>query len=841
MIKFNMEAKEALCKGVNILAEAVKCTLRPSSRNVLISNDGSPYITKDGVTVAKNVKLTDKFEQLGATVIKNVASKTCDQAGDGPQPLYSKILTPKGWTTMGELKVGDVICGTNSTSQEVIGIFPKGEKEIYEIHFGNGQTVECCEDHLWTITTYYGKTKTITVKEMFGNETFITESGKKLHKFYTPKTKVFFDEQNLPLDPFLVGLLLGDGSLTKNGSVELSLALDQDYILNEIILPENIKYTSVKDENKHYLRVKFSRIEPIGPTMHDYIKQIGLLNCNSFTKFIPKQYLYNSENNRLKLLKGLEETDGHLNKRGLLEYSTVSNQLKTDIIELMNGLGLYTYNYKLERKENSSYSNGYIYRIHQLKGFKYGTQITKIVKTGKHTEMQCIKVSNEDHLYITNDYIVTHNTTTSTVLAQAIINLGIELIKEGHNPILVKQGMYKALKSIKDSIKKQSVEITTTKQLKDIATISANNDEFIGGIIAEAMEAVNRKGIITVDPSESTDTYVEIVEGMQFSNGYLSPYFVNNKEKMNVSFENPNILILNKKLRNLSEIIEPLNASVRENTQVMIIVPDVESEVLNQLILNNMNGAIKACIVKAPGFGEYQEDHIKDITVLTSTEEPVGIYTIGKAEKVIVTRDTTTIINGKGSDINLSVHISQLYSQLEAEPYEMNQMKIRERLAKLQGGAAIIHVGALSEVEMLEKKDRIDDALSATRAAIEEGVVIGGGYALANCIEELTNVDFDNEDEKLGIDIIMKAINAPSQTILDNAGIELTSNIKCTVKNTNGYNVRTNKWEDFFESGIIDPAKVTRSAIENAISVASMFLTTECCIINEYEVLERTD
>lgn len=515
MIKFSLDAKQELAEGVNILANAVKCTLGPSGRHVMISNDGTPYITKDGVTVAKNVNLENPFHQLGATVIKNVASKTCDQAGDG--------------------------------------------------------------------------------------------------------------------------------------------------------------------------------------------------------------------------------------------------------------------------------------------------------------------------------------TTTSTVLAQAIINQGIESITSGHNPILVKQGMDKALETIKECIKKQATPVENNKQLIDVATISANNDSFIGNIIGEAMEVVKRKGIITVDPSESTETYVEAVEGLQFSNGYLSPYFINNKLKMNVELHNPQIIIMKEKLKNLKDIMEVLNDVVSNKESVLIIATDIESEVLNQLIMNHVNGALKVCVVKAPGFGDYQLDYIKDFAVITGNTER-SIYHLGRAEKVVVDKRNTTIINGAGDKNKITQHIALLSANLKNEPYEMNKLKISERLAKLQGGAAIIHVGALSEVEMLEKKDRIDDALSATRAAIEEGVVIGGGWAYLNCLGELLNIDFNNDDEKLGIDIVFKAIQAPYEAIINNAGLkDVKDKVMVSVSNHQGLNVRSNQIEDLLAAGIIDPAKVTRSAIENAISVASMFLTTECCIINEFKPIEKDE
>lgn len=424
-------------------------------------------------------------------------------------------------------------------------------------------------------------------------------------------------------------------------------------------------------------------------------------------------------------------------------------------------------------------------------------------------------------------------TTTSCVLAQAIINSGLEAITEGYNPVIVKRGMDKALASIKASIKKQSRKIVNDKQLKDVATISANGDKIIGKIISDAMKAVDRKGIITVNPSDSTETYVEEVEGVQFQQGYASPYFINNRAKMNIELNNPKIIIMKEKLKSIKDIMEILNEVAQSKDELLIITQEIESEVLNQLILNHTNGAIKVAVVKAPGFGNYQKDYIKDISIITSNQER-SFYYLGYCEKAVITKDSTTIINGCGKREDIETHAKLLVSQYNASEFESDKIKIRERLAKLQGGAAIIHVGALSEVEMLEKKDRIDDALSATRAAIEEGVVIGGGNCFINCIGELKKIKAENKDEELGIKIIIEAIKAPFKSICSNAGIDPNDYITDNeLKNKIGLNIRTGKLEDLFKSGIIDPAKVSRTAIENSISIAGMFLTTECVIVNK--------
>ena len=829
---FNDDAREQLRIGVNTLADAVKVTMGPKGRFVLIDKGNSLHITKDGVSVAREVILDNPIQNMGAQLVKEVASKTADEIGDGPQPLYSKVLTPNGWTTMGELKIGDLVCGTNQTIQQVIGVFPKGIKEIYKLKFSNGQEVECCEDHLWSITTNYNSKKIVTTKQMFEDPRLKYEDKEnyKSYKYYINTTLVDFNKKDHILDPYLVGLLIGDGSCgdvgSKSASIELSLALDQDYILNDIILPENIQYKITRDEVKHYLRVKFSRIVHKGPTMMDYLKEVGLFGTKSGTKFIPKEYLYSDYNSRMRLLKGLEETDGHINKRGLLEYSTISKQLCEDVVELLRGLGKQVC-FRLKQRTGDSFSNTPIYVINELKGYKNGVKLIDIEKTNTYTEMQCIKVSNPDHLYITNDYILTHNTTSATVLAQAIVNEGLKEVKGGANVMDLKKGIDLATAHIVKKLNECAIPIKDN--LVDVATISANNDLEMGKLIADTIKKVSYDGVITIESAKGIETSVKILDGLQIESGYLSPYFVTDEANMKAILDECYVIIIDNKSANIKDVLPELEEVSKQNKSVLIIANDIDNDSLSTLTLNKMNGLLKVAVIKSPNFGEHRNDILGDLQVILKSKQTQKYVTVGYCDKVIVTRTNTTFIGGKG---DVTERVTLIREQLLNPNFEYKKDFNSQRLAKLAGGVAVIYVGAASEVEMKEKKDRFDDALHATRAAIEEGIIPGGGVAYIRSINSLEKLKGENEDEETGIQIVRRALEEPLRQIVENAGLEgsvVVNKVK-ELKGDNGFNARTEVYEDLRHAGVIDPTKVARVALENAASIASMILTTECVL-----------
>ena len=439
-------------------------------------------------------------------------------------------------------------------------------------------------------------------------------------------------------------------------------------------------------------------------------------------------------------------------------------------------------------------------------------------------------------------------TTTATVLAQSIVNVGLKNVTAGANPMDLKRGIDKAVAKVVESIKSQSEEVGDDfEKIESVARISANNDSEIGQLIAEAMKKVKKEGVITVEEAKGTDTTVEIVEGMQFDRGYISPYFVTNTEKLECEMENPYILIFDKKISSLKEMLPILEATAQSGRPLLIIAEDVDSEALATLVVNRLRGSLKICAVKAPGFGDRRKEMLEDIAVLTGgvviSEEKglkldgATIDMLGRAEKVTVDKENTTIVNGLGNKDAIASRVAQIKAQIEKTTSDYDREKLQERLAKLAGGVAVLYIGAASEVEMKEKKDRVDDALSATRAAIAEGIVPGGGVAYIRAIPSLEGMKGDNDDETTGIEIVKRAIEEPLRQIVDNAGVEgavVVQKVK-DGKGDFGYNARTNTYENFFAAGVIDPAKVTRVALENAASIAGMFLTTECVIADKKE------
>ena len=439
-------------------------------------------------------------------------------------------------------------------------------------------------------------------------------------------------------------------------------------------------------------------------------------------------------------------------------------------------------------------------------------------------------------------------TTTATVLAQGIINKGLKNVAAGANPMDIKRGIDKAVKTVVSELKKLSKEVgSDNDKIKQVATISANNDESIGSLIAEAMKVVGKDGVITVEEAKGTETEVKTVEGMQFDRGYLSPYFVTNAEKMITELESPYILIHDKKISNMKDLLPVLEPVAQSGKPLLIIAEDVDGEALATLVVNKIRGSLKIAAVKAPGFGDRRKAMLEDIAILTggtviSEErgfkmENTTIDMLGTCEKVEIDKDNTTIVNGAGTKDDIVARTNQIKAQIETTTSDYDKEKLQERLAKLAGGVAVLYVGAATEVEMKEKKDRVDDALAATRAAVEEGIIPGGGVAYIRAAEALDENSGANEDENTGIKIVKRAIEDPLRTIIENAGGEgavIVQKVK-EGKDDFGYNARTDKYESLLKSGVIDPTKVSRSALENAASIASMLLTTECVVADEPE------
>ena len=438
-------------------------------------------------------------------------------------------------------------------------------------------------------------------------------------------------------------------------------------------------------------------------------------------------------------------------------------------------------------------------------------------------------------------------TTTATVLAQAIFGVGIKNVAAGANPMDLKRGIDKAVAAVVAELKANSKPISTSKEIAQVATVSANNDEAIGKMIADAMDKVGKDGVITVEEAKGTETDVKTVEGMQFDRGYLSPYFVTNTEKMEVELDHPYILIYDKKISSMKELLPVLEPVAQSGKPLLIIAEDVDGEALATLVVNKIRGALKVASVKAPGFGDRRKAMLEDIAILTggtviSEErgfklENATVDMLGRAEKINIDKDNTTLVNGAGDKSAIKGRIAEIKAQIEKTTSDYDKEKLQERLAKLSGGVAILYIGAATEVEMKEKKDRVDDALHATRAAVQEGVVVGGGVAFVRAATALDSLKGENEDQDTGINIIRIAIEAPLRTIVSNAGGEPSVVVNKIRENKGnyGYNARTDKYEDLFKAGVIDPTKVTRLALENAASIAALLLTTECVVADVKE------
>ena len=444
----------------------------------------------------------------------------------------------------------------------------------------------------------------------------------------------------------------------------------------------------------------------------------------------------------------------------------------------------------------------------------------------------------------TND-LAGDGTTTATILAQAIVKEGLKNVAAGANPMDLKRGIDKAVEAIVSDLNKQSVEVgNSSEKIKQVASISANNDANIGELITAAFEKVGKEGVITVEEAKGTDTTVDIVEGMQFDRGYISPYFVTNSDKMEADMESPYILLYDKKISTMKDLLPVLEPVAQSGKPLVVIAEDVDGEALATLVVNKLRGSLKIAAVKAPGFGDRRKAMLEDIAVLTGgtvisedrgfTLENTTIDMLGTAEKVTIDKDNTTVVNGAGNKDDIKARVNQIKSQIEASTSDYDKEKLQERLAKLSGGVAVLYVGAASEVEMKEKKDRVDDALHATRAAVEEGIVSGGGVALLQALPCLSKLKIINADEQTGVQIVSKAIESPLRTIVENAGGEGSVVVAKVIEGENnfGYDAKTDNYGNMQEKGIIDPKKVTRIALENAASVAGMILTTECALVD---------
>lgn len=876
IIETGQEARKKLKEGVNAAANAIRPTLGPKGCSALIytKSVGSPLIIDDGASIAKLLQSDDALVNAGMSLINEVATQA-DSAGDGPLPKNTKILTPKGVKRYGDLCVGDVVCGTSGTTQTVIGVYDKGVKDIYEIQFSDGRVVECCKDHLWTVTDRKRKNKkvTLTVEQMLElKPRTLNSDGTYSHRFYTPRTLVHFDERPLLLDPYLLGVLIGDGCLCSSGNIELSIGYKKSYILDDIVLPDGINMHVQDVEYRNSLRVKFIGKDKDGHNMHWYIEQLGLLDKKSCSKFIPEDYLYNTLDNRQKLLKGLTDTDGHINKRGLLEYTSISEQLIKDVAFLLRSLGKQCSTRKKEFKEDADrYSLRPIFVLNEHVGSVNGDKIVAIEKTSRKDEMMCIKVSNEDELYVLENFVVTHNTTSSSILADSIITQAIDAIESGVSQKQLKRGLCEASEIVTKYIKEHSKQVESLDDLKNVAYVSSN-DKDMAEIISAAVQTSGKNGIIHVENGNGTDTVVETVSGMRYERGYGSRFFVNKPEKGTFELNDCKILLMDKNFSSSADAKHFLQLLAYKGLGALVICESVDENVMGWFLANKQQAGIKICTVKLPGYGDIKKAAMQDIAAMTGAtiigdtsgieldklrpeEDPSSIDTylsyLGTADVVVSANEF--VLMKESVDAKATQHIDNLEKQLEetaVNSFERTQLE--DRLANLTGSVAIIKVGGITDTEVEAKKAKMEDAKNATKAALLDGYVIGAGsiylaasFFLDNYLSEAK--DKYSDGEKTGFNILVKALKSITKQLGENSndcGDLVLRDVSAKLINeldnpVTGYNANTNTIENLLDSGIIDATRVIVNSLKKAVSVASTVIMTATVITEQIEESDK--
>ncbi len=837
------------------ISNIVGCSLGPGGRNVIIESDlpGIPNKnTKDGVTIFRALGSNDPYEHLIIEQTRDAAVRTVNEAGDGPQPLYSKILTPRGFVKMGDIKVGMDICGTNETIQKVLGVYPKGQKEIYKVILSDGREVECCPDHLWKVTFNHG-TKYIKTTEQISQDFVKTLSdGSSAYKYYLPITKVDFIEikEEMPLDPYLVGVLLGDGCLCDSGSIELSLGFKKKHIIDKLNLPIGVTKSVQLIEKTHSYRVKLHGIRQL-------VKSLGLANTKSNTKFIPKSYLYSSIKTRESLLQGLLDTDGYINSRGLFEFSTISDELAEDFMFLIRSLGKSIhYRKHTRKKDDNSYSMTPIHRIQELNGYKYGAKIVNIIKTNKFTEMQCIKVSNEDNLYITDNFVVTHNTTSSTIIAAALIKNLFNFCK--NNPKYSPQKVTRTITNITEKtllpkIRKASIKITNENKglLENVATISANGDSEMAKAVIEAFDKVGygASSHVTIQELSGPSCYkADLIEGFPINKGYeesigkFHPAFINDQAHQRCLLDKPLFILFDGNITDMVQVHDILD-NIGQNyingnsefKNVVIVAHKFGDQVLTSLSFNfpnpNTINVIPLATPMSPIINS-QLAFLMDLSAFTGAKifdmnNPLVDATpddFGKhMEKIEIYRFRTTIV-GDPEPVNVEVRAEQIKEQVKQAESAMEKELLEERLGKLTSGIAQLKIYGSSTGELKEKADRAEDAVCAVRAAITHGCVPGGCRVLIDLI-----IDYWTSKDPIIKNIIIPSLLEPFNKLLENAGYNSDEINKILLKLISDkkivYDVENGEYGDPLKMGILDATLAVEQALKNAVSISMVMGT----------------
>jgi chaperonin GroEL (HSP60 family) len=836
-IEHGPKAREAAVNALCDIAEVISATVGPAGRPILLSRNVSAmnstvFHTKDGITVLRELSYLDPIYDAVHRLAVQATADTMINAGDGPQPLWSKVLTPNGFVEMKDVHVGMEVCGTNGTIQTVLGVFPKGEKEIFEVEFSNKRVVECCEDHLWTVVNATNKCplQTKTTKELQKNY-MIDRYGYAASRYYTPRTVVEFatNEDEIPLDPYLVGVLLGDGSLSGTGSIEMSLGEPKFHIIEKIKLQEGFSLTTTHAPEKNVYRVKIKGQNREGQTIHDVVESIGLLGTTSATKFIPRSYLYSSMRNRTDLLQGLIDTDGHVSGRGCFEFSSVSKELAEGVVDLCRSLGKTANLHLQERKEgNGSYSMRPIYRVAVSTGRKYGNAIRRITATGKRTEMQCIKVSNPDNLYITDNYIVTHNTSSTLIVASAFAK-ALHNHQTGNPQAAVR--LFR--KEVDAAIAAIATEAVVGESCdRAVALTSSNGDVELTDVILEALGGVSAFGTVIAEknPMSKVRYQVDKEYGYQAGGGYawnislgisVSENAVTNGDfalsgGVFVVPYNGNIM----QIGQLAPILNRLAKSVNslKSVNLLIVAYECADDVANQLVaINRQNPQVKIFVAKTNPTAEFNGswNQLNDIAAFSGativdagTAPSWELDHAGVVEKVRVT-PYKTFLSGRGQNHWIERRAEQNEQSAALAPTPLDREIILSRNASLTGGLVKLTLGGGLPGDLEEIAARADDAIRAVQACRRSGALPGCGLSyiraaqLAGCGTEVT-----------------QALSSVHTRIMENYGItplkEIESGTTCAI---HGDKISTGC---FLELGVADSFETVKSVIANGFALGSL-------------------
>ena len=854
IIKYGSDARKRILQGMSELEEAVISTLGPKGRFcVLHTGNEHPTITKDGVSVARFIHFSDKYKNIGASIVKEGATKTNSIAGDGPQPLNAKVLTPYGFAKMSEIKPNRVICGTDNSEQLVLATYNKGKKKLFKVNFEDGSEVECSDNHLWNVTINDSEFRTITTSEIIGE----LRLESKVYTYHSPvefKSQPIFKNAEV-----LVGLLLQAEVLNfdKNTYKVKLISSKEKQTIEWLKEFKSLKVVKINETGK-YNEYELSGSIQIGKkslTLNQFIKEFRI-KLYGIEKVIPSFILYTSRECRERLIKVFESSICYDEKNQ--SFIIGNKSLSESVEELLSSLGYVTKTYLSDT--NSNFNE---YNITYKK--KDRKEIVSIIATNEEVEMMCIKVSNPDHLYITDGYNTTHNTTTATLLTTELCKAGNKLVDMNLDSIEIKKGFDLACVDILAQLDKQKHLIKSEEDIKHIATISANNDKEIGSIIAEAFSEIGEGGIVSAVGANNRTGKTSIVtsSGMEINKGLLSSYFINTNSNT-CELKDPLYLIYGKPLKRLEDIIGIVQIVKRNGQNLVICAPVFEDDFRAAFIEALQKNQITGALIYPNGNDRKSiEDFIEDLAIQVGATVLEGKDKItiddfdpstmlGKSELITISKNKTIISGGTCDEEKFNKHLEYLNNEItkgnsdgEGEVKSLSEIEfLKERIANLSGGVATIHIGALSSVELKEKKDRYEDAINAVNAAISEGIIAGGGCGLLHAVQAVSKKHKKLKDltQERGYQLFLSICEMPAKVIINSTGKKADYLIE-KIKNKNnpnyGYNAKVEKLSsDMIRDGVIDPILVTKTALSYATSIAGTFISTNCVIVDEAQNIE---